>query len=204
MPIPYSNEKNLVFRKINAISSLQEICFRYKKIIETLGNSSEELFLGKSGTSIILTGEKFTISTKTLNEKFPDYKKIINAEYKNEIECNRNSFIKITKRLSIFTENKFIAANIKIDKEGRKIYFLIENNIIGKTKEEIDITIIREDNFNIEKLSIFPPYLLKAASEINTQTNLRIKINEQQKPILFYSEDEEMAKSYIVMPMIAI
>lgn len=174
-----------------------------KKIMETIHNESEEIFIGRSGSKIILTGEKYSIAVKTISEKFPDYKKIITTEYQNELECQRNQFIKISKRLSLFTENKFIPAIMNIDKKNKKIQFKIENNSIGKIEDEIDVTIKSNNEFDLS-IAIFPPYILKAATEINLKQNLHIKINERQKPILFCSQDEQRTMLYIVMPMIGI
>jgi DNA polymerase-3 subunit beta len=174
-----------------------------KKIMETMNNEIEEVFIGKSGQKLVFTGEDYLISVKTINEKFPDYKKIITTEFQNEFQCNRNLFIKIAKRLSLFTENKFIPASMTINKITNKIIFRIENNSIGKIEDEIDIE-IEKQNINDIAISVFPPYLLKAATEIDLDMSLKIKINEKQKPILFSAVNEEVQMLYVVMPMIGV
>lgn len=174
-----------------------------KKIMETMSNEQEEIFIGKSGSKIIFTAEAYSITVKTINEKFPDYKRIITTEFQNEIQCPRNQFIKIAKRLSLFTENKFIPAIMKIDKENKKIFFKIENKSIGRIEDEIDIEITTKNNQEIE-ISIFPPYILKASTEIDMKASLHININERQKPILFSSHDDTKSQLYIVMPMIGV
>ncbi len=175
-----------------------------KKIIEAISNSeTEEIFIGKSTNKIIFTGDNYSITTKTINEKFPDYKKIITADYQNEFQCQRNQFIKIAKRLSLFTENKFIPAIININKKNKTINFKIENSSIGRIEDEMEIEIHNSNDKNIA-ISIFPPYILKAANEINLKNSLQIKINENQKPILFCSKEAEKHMLYIVMPMVAV
>jgi DNA polymerase-3 subunit beta len=175
-----------------------------KKIMETISNEYEEIFIGKSGSQIIFTGDSYSVTIKTINEKFPDYKKIITTEFQNELQCQRSQFIKIAKRLSLFTENRFIPATMDINKKNKKIHFKIENNTIGKIEDEIDIDSIATKNESNISIAVFPPYILKAASEIDLKTTLFIKINERQKPILFSSQDETKNMLYIVMPMIGV
>lgn len=177
-----------------------------KKILETLPCQTKEIFIGKSNNKIIFTNDNYSIAVKTINEKFPDYKKIIKTEYKYEINCNRNQFIKIAKRLSLFTENKFIPAIMNIDKYNEKITFKIENNAIGKIEEVLSINTKSnslEDSKNIT-IAVFPPYILKAANEINHDSTITMKINERQKPILFSASTELKNMLYIVMPMIGV
>jgi DNA polymerase-3 subunit beta len=174
-----------------------------KKIIETINTENEEIFIGRSNQKIIFTGESYSISVKTINEKFPDYKKIITTEFKNEFQCQRGQFIKIAKRLSLFTENKFIPANMIINKEKKIIIFKIENNTIGKIEDEISIDIVKSDS-NELTISIFPPYILKAATEINLNASLQININEKQRPILFSASTEQKSMLYVVMPMVGV
>lgn len=174
-----------------------------KKIMETISNEYEEIFIGKSGSQIIFTGETYSITVKTINEKFPDYKRIINTDFQNEIQCQRNQFLKIAKRLSLFTEDKFIPATMLIDKKNKKVLFKIENTSIGKIEDQIDIEINSQNENNIS-IAVFPPYILKAASEIDFKPILFIKINERQRPILFCSQDDTKTMLYIVMPMIGV
>lgn len=171
-----------------------------KKIIENLNNENEEIFIGKSGSKIIFTNDIFSIAVKTINEKFPDYKKILTSDFQNELTCQRTPFIKVSKRLSLFTENKFIPAIININKKNNTINFKIENKSIGKIEDTIDCEIKSKNENNIS-ICIFPPYILKAAMEMDLKSTLEIRINEKQKPILFCSQNEEKIMFYIVMPM---
>lgn len=180
-----------------------------KKIIETFTKENEETFLGRSSNKITFTGNNFIISIKSINEKFPNYQKILQNEYKTSITCQATSFIKITKRLSLFTENKFLPATMKIEEETNKILFKIENNTIGKIEEDLIFTKEEKDNNKNEKsdiaVAIFPPYILKGAQETqNNNDTINIKISAQQKPILFYQTEDNIEQYFLVMPMIAI
>ncbi len=173
-----------------------------KKIIESLPAQNKEIFVGKSNNKIIFTNDNYSIAVKTINEKFPDYKKIIKTEYKYEISCNRSHFMKIAKRLSLFTENKFIPAIMDIQTKNDRITFKIENNTIGKIEEELIIKTKTHESLQDQmNIAIFPPYILKAANEINNDNNLIMKINERQKPILFSSDKDAKSMLYVVMPM---
>ena len=92
---------------------------------------------------------------------------------------------------------------MRIEKEDNKMHFKIENNTIGKIEDEIDIEMNKRGEKSIA-ISIFPPYILRAATEINLKNTLHIKINERQKPILFCSKEEAKTMYYIVMPMIGV
>ena len=93
---------------------------------------------------------------------------------------------------------------MKIEKNKKKIQFKIENNCIGKIEDEINIEGIISEDQNDISIFIFPPYILKAANEISLKNNIQIKINERQKPILFFAQTDEKNMIYIVMPMIGV
>lgn len=180
-----------------------------KKIIETTTFNNEEIFIGKSNTKIIFSNSKFIISIKTMNEKFPNYQKLINCNYTTTIECNASLFIKTTKRLSLFTEKKFIPAIMNINLEKQEIKFKINNTSLGKIEEELKIETFthesQEDTEQTINISIFPPYIVKAAQETQDENNkITIKIKQQQKPILFNLDKENSKHFFLVMPMIEV
>jgi hypothetical protein len=84
----------------------------------------------------------------------------------------------------------------------------MQNNTIGKIDEEILAKIIYHEQTSQQEplnISIFPPYILKAAQETQDQENkIHIKINERQKPILFILEKEDITQHFLVMPMIGV
>lgn len=173
-----------------------------KRIIETMAEQGEELFIGKSRETMVFSNEKISIAIKSLNEKFPDYKKVIQITNQNEITCNRNEFIKIVKRLSLFTENKFIAAKLNFQSLSNSMSFEIENNFIGRIHEEINTKTVKSEGMGLQLLiHVFPPYLLKAANELNLCEELTIKINGKQRPIIFENKKKENHLIYVVMPM---
>lgn len=181
-----------------------------KKIIEaTTINNNEEIFIGKSNTKIIFSNNKFIISIKTINERFPNYQKLIDNNYQTIIECNSTLFIKTTKRLSLFTEKKFIPATMNINLNKKEIKFKINNTSLGKIEEEITIENFKTSNDPIPQesinISIFPPYIVKAAQETqNGNGTITIKIKEQQKPILFNLQKDNEEYFFLVMPMIEV
>ncbi len=172
-----------------------------KRILETMEQPSNEIFIGKSNEEIVFSNNQLTIAVKTIRERFPEYKKILNEEYKNKITCHRSTFIKITKRLSLFTENKFIPAKMIFDKDKNILNFKIENQLIGKNSEEMEIE-ISEISSDVSAYSVFPPYLLKAAMEMCSKSEeFELKTSLPTKPMVFKSEIESEKRQYIVMPM---
>ena len=172
-----------------------------KRILETMEQPSNEIFIGKSNEEIIFSNNQLTISVKTIRERFPEYKRILNEEYKNKITCHRSTFIKITKRLSLFTENKFIPAKMIFDKDKNILNFKIENQLIGNNSEEMEIE-TSEISSDSSAYSVFPPYLLKAAMEMCSKSEeFELRTSLSTKPMVFKSEIESEERQYIVMPM---
>lgn len=172
-----------------------------KRILEIMEEATSEIFIGKSNEEIVFSNNQLTIAVKTVRERFPEYKKIINEPYKNKITCHRNTFIKITKRLSLFTENKFIPAKMIFEKEKNTLNFKIENQLIGKNSEEMEIQKNKSDSED-SIYSVFPPYLLKAAMEMCGRSEMfELNTNLATNPMIFKSEIENEERRYIVMPM---
>jgi DNA polymerase-3 subunit beta len=168
-----------------------------KKVLEAMNEKDQKILIGKSDKKIVFSGEKFSIYTKKINDTFPEYKNIISQKDKDKYVCNRSSLMRVAKKLSLFTENKFIPAKGIFRKES--IEFSIKNTNMGSVQEEVDAkqTVPGEEI----TINFFPPYLAKAINEINIEENIEIIIKQKNTPIIVKSENEERTMLYAVMPM---
>jgi DNA polymerase III beta subunit len=172
-----------------------------KRILETMEEENNEIFIGKSNEEIVFSSNQLTIAIKTVKEKFPEYRKILNDHFPNKFICTRSIFSKITKRLSLFTENKFIPAKMTFEKEKKTLHFKIENQMIGQNNEEMEVAFLETEEAKLQ-YSVFPPYLLKASMEMqNKEDQFEIKAKKHNNPMVFSSISEEEERHYIVMPM---
>ncbi len=87
------------------------------------------------------------------------------------------------------------------ENEKKTLNFKIENQLIGKNSEEMEI---QNDESKSEDsiYSVFPPYLLKAAMEMCGKSDMfELNTNHPTEPMIFKSEMENEERAYIVMPM---
>jgi DNA polymerase III beta subunit len=170
-----------------------------KKILEI--STDKEIFIGKSSSELVINSSNFSIFVKTISEKFPDYKSIINTSNYQKVSCNRESFSKIVRRLTSLTVGKFVPASLYFSKDNN-LNFYMNNKEIGTAKEQLSII---PDFFETEvKINVYSPYLLQAASSINVDSTLTLMILDSKKPLIISHNSDIISMLYVIMPMISV
>jgi len=147
--------------------------------------------------SILLKTDDSDIEIKTIDSKFPDYKKILLDENNNFIELNKKDLLNSIKRVSILNPNNEVMLNINGDKlnisseneEGEK-----SNDVINilKATEKQSKSIILNSKFISE-------FLYQLPTEID---NVLLYYKDEDKPIMFKTKNDKIKYKYIVVPII--
>lgn len=136
---------------------------------------------------LIAKNENFEFFTKLINDKFPDYEKVIPKEFKKEIMIKTEDFTDCLKKINVVTEK------MKLNFTKSKIVFEgISDNMEAKT--ELDMQIDIEEEFSI---NVKIKYLLDFLSSIESE-EFKISINEPNLAFIVSSDELQT----IIMPMI--
>ncbi|EAL6451334.1 DNA polymerase III subunit beta, partial [Campylobacter jejuni] len=137
---------------------------------------------------LIAKNENFEFFTKLINDKFPDYEKVIPKTFKQELSFSTEDFIDSLKKISVVTEKMKLHFNKdKIIFEGISL-----DNMEAKTELEIQTGVSEEFN-----LTIKIKYLLDFLTSIEEE-KFTLSVNEPNSAFIVKSQGLSM----IIMPMI--
>jgi len=131
--------------------------------------------------------------SRLIEGKFPDYKKIIPTNFKNEIYINRKDFLQNIKRVSLFAQENSNSIQLSC-KENELEIFTSETEIgnekvVMKLKEKVSENII----------SINSQFLLDAILVFSSE-EIYLKFGEKLNPILISSKQDSDFQ-HIIMPL---
>ena len=174
------NIKNKSEKNINIIIPKKAIL----EIQKTFFNNIEIFY---DETFLILKEKNKYFYTKLINGSYPDYKKIIPKETKNNIKLPKLLIIEAIKQINTVSNEM----KIKFDKKSINFESISENNLEAKTKINI------ETNFEEEYIiGLNSRYLLDFLSVIN-EGEFLFSANDNNSPFFVSSNDFKT----IIMPI---
>lgn len=140
-------------------------------------------------THLVIKSDEYTFFTKLINDKYPDYEKIIPKEFKHTINLPKDKFIKALQIV------KSLADNMKITFNSNEILCESTGGEVNNGKVSVPI----EVQTNIENLvlGVNSRYILDFLSQIDSN-EFTLRINEIHTPFIICDENF----STIIMPSI--
>ena len=102
-----------------------------------LSTSSKDMEIRLDESQIVFSFEETEIVSKTIAGNYPNYQQIIPKEFKTEILCNSDEFLKIIKSTSLFTRSGVNDINIKFLADQGKIVVTSLNDQVGESVVEL-------------------------------------------------------------------
>ncbi len=159
-----------------------------KAIIEMQKLFNENSKIYYDNTYLIVESETSIFFTKLINDKYPDYNRIIPKDTSKNIELSKSSITSALKQIST------ISQDIKITIDSNSILFesLSDDNIEAKTSIEIENGLTQPFI-----LAFNSKYMLDFLSHISTD-NFTLHANESNQP--FFLQDSNFKT--IIMPIV--
>ncbi len=153
-------------------------------------------------STIFITVENVSLSTKMIEGKYPKYSAVIPADCPNKLTVDRFSFVNALKRVSIFANQSTNQVRIKITGQELNL-FSQDIEFSNEASERLSC------NYNGEDMEIgfSSKYLLETLNNISTE-NILIELSDPSRAgIIFpvYDEDEKDREDnllMLVMPII--
>lgn len=184
-----TDTKRLGISTLNKVNEKEfHICIPKKAIIEMQKLFYEKIEIFYDENTLVAKNENFEFFTKLINDKFPDYEKVIPRQFKQEFTFQTEDFTDSLKKISILTEKmKLHFGKNKIVFEGISL-----DNMEAKTELELELNV--EEEFSI---IIKIKYLLDFLNSIEEE-KFNIKINEPNLAFVVSSSGLEV----VIMPMV--
>lgn len=168
--------------------------FELKKIVESC-LENEPIFLGVCKNQIVFSGSTFNFFSKLLHDNFPSYEAVIDKTNFIPARVERSQFLKTLRRSSCLLSGQFIATKFEFSKHNIKVSML--NQDVGSLSEEINLVDFYGPEVNMR---FYAPYLLSGL-QVLFDDSVNIFLNNPSKPLIFESSSDNLAFTYLVMPV---
>jgi DNA polymerase-3 subunit beta len=163
------------------------------ELMRLLGSSESEQITLKVGTHHIhFSCNEFTLSSKLIDGKFPDYQRALPRNGDKTIMINRDEFKEILQRVSVLLDKN---RSIRIELAESKLKAIVSNSEQEEAEEEITIDYSAAPlalGFNVG-------YLLDAVNAMESPT-FKITLTDANTGVLMEESGNECAV-FVVMPM---
>lgn len=160
-----------------------------KSIVEMQKLFYEKIEIFHDKNMLIAKNENFEFFTKLINDKFPDYEKVIPRDFEQELSLPTEDFIDSLKKISVVTEKiKLYFSKDKITFENISL-----DNVEAKTELEIQTGVSEEFS-----LTIKIKHLLDFLTSIEEE-KFTLSMNESNSAFMVKSQ----GLSIIIMPMVS-
>lgn len=158
-----------------------------KAILEMQKLFYEKIELFYDENILIAKNENFEFFTKLINDKFPDYEKVVPKQLNKEFNFKTEDFIDSLRKV-------IVAEKMKLNFSPNKLIFEGINFDNKEAKTELDMELNINDNFS---LNIKIKYLMDFLNSIESE-NFKLSINEPNLAFIVSSEELQT----IIMPII--
>ncbi|MEI6056669.1 MAG: DNA polymerase III subunit beta [Lentisphaerota bacterium] len=132
-----------------------------------------------------------TMTTKIIEEVYPNYRQVIPPTFSKQIKLNRNTCASVLSRVSLVVTDK--SNFVKVTFLDHKLEMSASSTEIGESSDFMDI---EYDGAEVS-ISINPTYLRDPIQRMDSDT-ISVKMNDGYSPIALSNEDGFL---YVVMPM---
>ena len=159
-----------------------------------LQDTEEAIVIEIGANQIRFTFNDIELTSKLVEGKFPDYKKVIPQDYTNQISINRVDFQQALQRVAILSNEKIRGVRCLIEADALKISSA--NTDQENAQEELDISYAGDSldiGFNVM-------YLLDVLSNQKTENvELNFGVDASKSVLITVAQDPSF--KYVVMPM---
>jgi len=163
------------------------------QLCNLLADTNEKVLVQTSESKIQFTIGKTKLTSKVIDGKFPDYKKVVPTNNDKTLTVASSDFVQAIERVITVSLDRKEGVKLLLGKDNIK--FSVNSTNSGEGSEIIKSNFTGEDM----TVSFNSKYLTDIASEIEDK-NLKINLNDPISPVLI--EDMSDKNSYyVVMPM---
>lgn len=160
-----------------------------------------ELTISRGGNNIHFKFTDYSLYSKLVDGRFPDYRRVIPRVTNMEFLVEREEFKNMLQRIKVFSAQEFAAANFVFN--GNELTVKSVNRQSADSSEEtMTVELKTENSDGSIEIGLNLSYVLDIATHL-TGDKLLFKIMDRTSPAMMIPESQEESEDtkYIVMPM---
>jgi DNA polymerase-3 subunit beta len=164
------------------------------KLVTTTTEPELKIYVYNSSVVMFDTGD-IKIITRTVEDRFPDYTRIININTNTTVTVNTDELKEVLKRTSVLSNKS--GEKLIIEIVGNVVRFVVRSSDIGEVVDEVDI-IDKQGNDLI--ISFNPKLLNEIIKHIDTG-KCEFRFVDNVSPVKISPVESEFTYFYVLMPI---
>jgi len=165
------------------------------ELVRLLDDHDQEVSVGLSNNHIRVTGENFVFTSKLIDSKYPDYRKILPKGGDRFAVLDREELKKALLRVSILANEKMRGVYLQF--RSGLLRVLANNPEQEEAEDVLQIEYAHEDNIN---MGFNVSYLTDVLSAIDSE-KVKFTFSDDNTSVLVEGLDSDGSSVYVVMPM---
>ena len=163
------------------------------EIARLLDEGAEEVTLSVSENYLRVGHGGYSLTSRLIDGKFPDYEKVIPSDISRSIEGDRDALKLAFQRASILSNEKYRGVQLVV--QGNQLTVRANNPEREEAEEIVEVS-YEGDSMDLG----FNVGYLQDVLNVLPSENVRLSVSEGNNSALIESSEDELA-SYVVMPM---
>ena len=159
------------------------------KLLDTEGVAG----IGVKDNKFIVKKDNETVITRLIEGEFPTYQNIIPLDNKKVLTVNRDAFLMMLRRMSIFSSDKYRGVKFKMD--NNSIEIINTNPELGECSERAEV----QYNGEAMEIGFNPKYFIDTLSNMESE-EVFVKFKDHKNSCLISGDSDENFLS-VIMPM---
>lgn len=166
-----------------------------ERILSAKQNPSEHLLVQIATNDAIFKIGDITLTTRLIEEKYRDYRQILQPSYPRRLIVDKKDFLESVRRLRIMAKENREITHLRMDVDENSVKLSVKSPQVGQATEDIDGTYIGEA-FTIA----FDPDLLIDGAEGVVSNQVSLEFTEMNKAACISNVDNN-EYTYLLMPI---
>ena len=182
--------------KINIKEESRQVIIPRKgvqELMRLLSDSDDDISVTVDSNHIRIEMGDITFTTKLIDGRFPDYRRVLPEGGKNILSANKESLRQIIVRVSILSNEKY--RGIRLILKASHLKIVAHNPDQEEAEDELEVEYSGEDF----EIGFNATYLMEAINAVVSE-QVKIELTDPNSSCLIKASSDESAK-YVVMPM---
>ncbi|NNN19547.1 MAG: DNA polymerase III subunit beta [Acidimicrobiaceae bacterium] len=166
-----------------------------EKVLSYQQNPSNHLSVEIGSKDAIFNIGDISLTTRLIEEKYRDYRQILQASYPRRLIVEKKAFLESVRRLRIMAKENREVTHLRMDIEEGSVKLSVRSPQVGQATEDIDGIFVGE-SFTI---AFDPDLLLDGAEGVASET-VAMEFTEMNKAACISNSDDN-SYTYLLMPI---
>ena len=166
-----------------------------ERILSYQQNPSDHLSVEIGNKDAMFKIGRISLTTRLIEEKYRDYRQIMQASYPKRLVIDKKSFLESVRRLRIMAKENREITHMRMDIEESSVKLSVRSPQVGQATEDLDGVFIGEP-FTIA----FDPDLLLDGAEGVVSDRVSMEFTEMNKAACISNVDDN-SYTYLLMPI---